>query len=102
MILSVVIPLYNEEHRFQRYFPELYKHISSLYSQSEFEFVCINDGSQDKTKTIIEKYRKEYSGIRHFNVYKNKGKGYALRLGVRQARGDMIFFTDIDLSADIT
>lgn len=101
MKISIVIPLFNEEKRFNTYFPELYNYIKSLFKKNDFEFICVNDGSRDKTKQIVNAFQKNHPGIRLFNVAKNKGKGNALKIGVSKALGDHIFFTDIDLSADI-
>jgi len=102
MNLSIVVPLYNEENRFSEFFPQLHGFIAQMSDIKKFEILCVNDGSKDRTKKIVEKHRKNYSGLRLINVYKNKGKGHALRTGVREAQGDIIIFTDIDLSADIS
>lgn len=101
MNFSIIIPLYNEEIRFQQFFPMLLIHLETILKKGSYEIICVNDGSKDRTKRIVERYKKELPYLRLINVQKNKGKGNALRTGVKAATGSMIFFTDIDLSADI-
>ena len=101
MKISIVIPLFNEEKRFRVFFPKLYNFAQRAFKPGQFEFICVNDGSKDKTKTIVNKFKKTYPEIQLFNLKHNKGKGCALRYGVKQAQAELIFFTDIDLSADI-
>lgn len=99
MKLSIVVPLYNEEHRFKEFFPTLYDYVKDTFN--DFEFVCVNDGSRDKTKHVVRKFKKKNKNLRLINVLQNKGKGHALKVGVLKSKGDFIFFTDVDLSADI-
>lgn len=96
--LSVIIPLYNEEKRFPKSFLKIEKFFQKVNLRKEYIF--IDDGSVDKTLEIIKKIKSD-SLIKVFTNVVNKGKGAALKLGVKYARGKVIFFTDADLSTPI-
>jgi len=61
------------------------------------EIIVVNDGSSDKTRKIIEELKKEIEiTVIHFN--ENKGKGYAMAVGVENATFDILLFVDADQS----
>ena len=88
--VSLVIPCYNCE----QYLGKLLK---SLIEQTahNFEVICVNDGSTDDTKKILEKYAKKYEFIRVINK-KNGGQYKARKDGIFAAKGDYIGFLDSD------
>lgn len=97
--LSVIIPVYNEEKRINGTFQQLesyFKHIKYNY-----EVILVNDGSSDKTATMI--YNK-IKGNKKFQLIDNKinrGKGYSIKRGVKNAQGENILFTDADFSTPL-
>ncbi len=97
--LSIVIPAYNEAHRLGRTL-ELIK----LYLQSKqftAEVIIVNDGSTDRLEDLLEERRGEFPVMNVIHNENNRGKGYSVRRGVLEARGQFVLFTDADLSAPI-
>jgi dolichyl-phosphate beta-glucosyltransferase len=98
--LSVVVPLYNEESIVESKLQKILIYLSR--KKFTWEIVFVNDGSSDRTLTIISKLaRQKKNNILVVSLPVNKGKGAAVREGVKKASGDFIFFTDIDLSTPI-
>jgi dolichyl-phosphate beta-glucosyltransferase len=97
---SIVIPAYNESERIQG---SLKKIVAFLSEQNwQIEVLVVNDGSRDNTAEIVRQYAAEYPYIRLIENPGNRGKGYSIRNGMLQATGDVVLFTDADLSAPIT
>lgn len=97
--LSVVIPCYNEESRFQK---GIDHYISYLKKQDySWELILINDGSKDKTLELMQSTARNNKNIKVITYRQNHGKGYAITRGVENARGAIILFTDIDHSVPI-
>ena len=94
MLLSVVIPVYNEE----KLIDKLLLKISNIKNLNK-EIILINDGSTDGTKKIIEENCKGLYD-KFINLDKNHGKGYALRKGFELVKGDIIIVQDADLEYD--
>lgn len=93
--LSIVMPAYNEG---ENIFDNL-KRVSYVVSgfMKEYEIVVVNDGSIDKTKEEIKRYMKIDNHVCLVSYRKNRGKGYAIKVGVERASGDYIAFLDSDL-----
>ncbi len=98
--LSIVIPAYNEARRLP---PTLDRLIEWLSGQTLafFEIVVVDDGSLDGTAEVVERFASEHSSIRLLRNPGNRGKGYAVRHGMLDAKGEWILFTDADLSTPI-
>lgn len=90
MKVSVVIPCYN----MKVYLEEC---LSSILSQSlsEIEIICIDDGSKDGTKELLEDYQKKYNNI-YLMGQENEGSGNARNKGIKFAHGEYIAFMDAD------
>ena len=94
MKLSIIIPIYNE----QESLDSLFKELSDIFAnQSETEVIFINDGSTDKTLSMLENKIKDYSRWKIINLYRNYGKSVALQAGFDTARGEIIATMDADL-----
>ena len=93
--LSIVIPAYNEA---SRIFSSL-KAIQNYVQGKQFpvEITLVDDGSTDNTVEIAS----AEAGVRVLRNQGNRGKGFSVRHGVLEARGELILFTDADLSAPI-
>lgn len=93
MKLSIIVPAYNEE----RTILEQLKLISKVRFKLPYEILVINDGSTDGTYERILIAKKFIRCLRVITYNKNKGKGYALQLGIKHAKGDIIVLQDADL-----
>lgn len=94
--LSIVIPAYNEA---RRILPTLKSFHDYLTAHAiTFEIIVVNDGSTDHTKTLVMDFSKTYPYIQVLDYDKNKGKGYALRVGMLAAKGRWCMFSDADES----
>lgn len=97
--LSIIIPAFNEELRL----PETLSRISAYIraSQRATEVIVVDDGSTDQTANIGNSFQREIGSLRVVANNENRGKGYSVRHGMREARGRIVLFTDADLSAPI-
>lgn len=99
--LSIVIPAYNEEGR--NLIDTLQKVEDFLGSQSyEAEVVIVNDGSKDKTEEVTKDWIGKRPNFRLVSYQPNQGKGYAVKTGMLQAKGEWRLFMDADSSTDIS
>ncbi len=97
---SIVIPAYNESDRIRE---SLTKIVAFLADQHwTAEVLVVNDGSRDNTAEVVKQFAAEHRFIRLIENPGNRGKGYSVRNGMLQAVGDIVLFTDADLSAPIT
>ena len=97
--LSIIIPSYNEELRLPVTLERIAEYLPSLGLQTEV--IVVDDGSRDRTAAVAESFRGKISGLRVVSNGANRGKGYSVRHGMLEARGDIVLFTDADLSAPI-
>ena len=98
--ISIVIPAYNEE---SRIVPTMEKIIDFVQNREHksFEIVVVDDGSSDKTADVVKGFAAHAPYIRLLKNEINSGKGASVKKGVMDARGDVIYFTDADLSTPI-
>lgn len=96
--LSIVIPAYNESARLAATLDRILAYIGGG-GWSSTEVLVVDDGSSDGTAGIAREYQER--GVRLLSNPGNRGKGYSVRHGMLEARGDWVLFTDADLSAPI-
>jgi dolichyl-phosphate beta-glucosyltransferase len=97
--LSIIIPAYNEELRLPATLSSIAAYTRS--SKRRIEVIVVDDGSRDKTVAVAEQFRNEIPSLRVVSNGENRGKGYSVRHGMQVARGEIVLFTDADLSAPI-
>ena len=97
--LSIIIPSYNEELRLPATLDKIASYIQS--SRRNTEVIVVDDGSKDRTAQLAESYRGKLPNLRVLSNDVNRGKGYSVRHGSLEALGEVILFTDADLSAPI-
>ncbi len=94
-MLSVVVAAFNEEESVLHFYDEFLKHAEIL--SKEHEIIFIDDGSQDKTLSLLQALEKKDSNIRVYSFRRNHGKAEALTFGFQKAKGDLIVTMDADL-----
>lgn len=101
-MISLVIPVYNYSLRLQTSLAKLAS-FEKKFSHA-LEVVFVDDGSTDDSVAVLERAR-DKKILRNMVIYrlaKNHGKGEAVKIGMRAAQGDYIFFTDIDIPYDLS
>jgi len=88
-LYSIIIPVFNEVQSV----PKL---INSIKKYSDHDIIIIDDGSTDGTYEILSRY----NFIRVFRIEKNKGKGYAIKWGLKQVKNNLIIIFDGDTELD--
>jgi dolichyl-phosphate beta-glucosyltransferase len=97
--LSIVIPAYNEELRLPATLERLAEYLPTLGLQTEV--LIVDDGSRDRTAAVAASFAGKITGLRVLSNGTNRGKGYSVRHGMLEATGELVLFTDADLSAPI-
>src|SRR5690349_8736466 len=97
--LSIVIPAFNEEKRLPATLERIANYVNA--SGRETEVIVVDDGSVDGTARVAESFREKIPALRVVSNGRNRGKGYSVRHGSLEARGEIVLFTDADLSAPI-
>lgn len=97
--LSIVIPSYNEERRLPATLEKISDYIHE--KRSNTEVIVVDDGSADRTAAVAESWRGRIPQLRVVSNGINRGKGFSVRHGSLEARGDIVLFTDADLSSPI-
>jgi glycosyltransferase involved in cell wall biosynthesis len=103
MSISIVIPAYNEEARLPQTLERVLAYLSRTARGSEI--LIVNDGSQDRTAEIAAAFVRLHSGgpvrLALLENPGNRGKGFSVRRGMLEARGEWVLFSDADLSSPI-
>jgi len=96
---SIVIPAFNEGTRLG---PTLEKVLGYVHAQKwDAEIIVVNDGSRDNTADIVRSFAAKDPALRLVENPGNRGKGYSVRNGMLNARGQIVLFSDADLSSPI-
>jgi glycosyltransferase involved in cell wall biosynthesis len=97
-MISIVIPLVNEEESL----PPLYREIveAARVNDIDFEIRFVDDGSRDKSWTVITELTQQDERVHGLRFRRNFGKAAALSAGFQAARGDIIVTLDADLQDD--
>jgi glycosyltransferase involved in cell wall biosynthesis len=97
-VVSVVVPLLNEEHSLETLYREI---ADALDSQNQpFEVVFVDDGSTDGSMEVLTRLNAETTNVVVVHLRRNFGKAAALKAGFLEARGDIIVTIDADLQDD--
>ena len=96
---SIIIPAYNESARIPATLTAVLECIRAHHWLAEV--VVVNDGSTDNTVEVVRSFMASAPELRILENPGNRGKGYSVRSGMIDARGEVLLFTDSDLSAPI-
>ena len=97
MHLSWIIPAYNEEKRIEKTIRAVDAYLRGKDFTGGYEIIVSNSASRDRTADIVRDVQKHFSHVRLLNL-ENKGKGWAVREGMRAAQGEIKIFADADNS----
>ena len=96
---SIVIPAYNEQARIENALREV---VGCVREQGwDAEVIVVNDGSTDATARLVKEFAATAPEVWLIENPGNRGKGFSVRNGLLQAHGEIVMFTDADLSAPI-
>jgi dolichyl-phosphate beta-glucosyltransferase len=96
---SIVVPAYNESARIAATIEKIFAFAAQRGWQTEI--IVVNDGSSDDTAEIVCRCAATRPGVRLLQNPGNRGKGYSVRHGMLQAQGEILLFSDADLSSPI-
>ena len=97
--VSVFFPCYNEQDNIRSLVDKTLRTLGAL--DMEFEIILVNDGSSDATGSVADELSETHGPVRVIHHKTNLGYGAALQTGFREAKKDLIFYTDGDGQFDI-
>ena len=96
---SIVLPAYNESERIAATIEKIFAFATQRGWQAEI--IVVNDGSSDDTADVVRRSAATRPGVRQLQNPGNRGKGYSVRHGMLHAQGEILLFSDADLSSPI-
>ena len=96
---SIIIPAYNESARLGKTLDRVLAYVSA--QPWEAEIIVVNDGSRDRTPDLVRECAEHHRNLRLVENPGNRGKGYSVRNGMLNATGQILLFSDADLSSPI-
>lgn len=99
MLISIIIPCYNEEAVLPLFYEEITKQSDIMRDKfhADFEYLFVNDGSDDNTLTLIKSLAAEDKRVKYISFSRNFGKEAAMYAGLKNASGDYAAIMDADL-----
>ena len=94
-LLSLVVPCYNEEATIEIFYNEILKYEKQI--DADIEFCFIDDGSRDKTLSILRQLHAKDERVHYISFSRNFGKEAGLYAGLSMAKGDYVATMDVDL-----
>lgn len=92
-LVSIVVPAYKKEANIKKDLESIDRTLKEgLGSNYNHEIICVVDGSPDRTEEEARKVKSER--VRVFSYKNNRGKGYAVRYGMKKTKGDLVSFLD--------
>ena len=99
-LISIVVPCYNEEEVLPLFYEEIQKIMNQMkeeHAELAFELVFIDDGSRDKTLTLLREMALKDERVRYISFSRNFGKEAGMYAGLENAKGDYVVVMDADL-----
>lgn len=98
--LSIVIPAYNESADIEATLEAA--EATLRHADLRGEIIVVDDGSRDATAQLAARYAEGHPSVRLMRNERNRGKGYSVRRGILEARGEIVLFTDADSSTPLS
>jgi dolichyl-phosphate beta-glucosyltransferase len=98
--LSIIIPAYNEAQRLPRSLQVISAFLNEIGWSDQTEVIVVDDGSEDQTIASVQPFKDHWPQLSIITM-PHRGKGAAIKAGVKHATGDFVFFCDADLSMPI-
>ncbi len=95
MDISIIIPTYKSADTIADVVSQIVRFFRT--KSSSFELIVVDDGSSDETEARLKSIQPDYPELRVFCNVPNRGKGYSVRRGFQESRGEYVAFTDTDL-----
>ncbi len=99
IMLSFVVPAYNEEDTIQTSLGTIDKAIKD--KKLPYEIIVVNDGSKDQTLPRAITYANKNGHVKVVSYTPNEGKGYAIKEGFMKTNGEFVIFADSDMDIDL-
>ena len=98
-LLSVIVPCYNEEESLPFFYQRIQQVAAKLKEKHQLEMEClfVDDGSKDKTLTLLRQYSQENPMMKYISFSRNFGKEAAIYAGLEHSQGDYVAMLDADL-----
>jgi glycosyltransferase involved in cell wall biosynthesis len=96
MKLSIVIPCYNESENI----PLILDRFKKVILREDIEVILVNNGSTDNSESVINKLIPNYTFAKAIKIDVNKGYGFGIVTGLKQAKGEYIGYTHADMQTD--
>ncbi len=96
MLISIIVPCYNEYSSLPYFREEILK-VMELIEGYEFECIFVDDGSKDKTLDLLKEYHEKNEVFQYISFARNFGKESAIYAGLKYANGDLVVIMDADL-----
>ncbi len=96
---SIIFPAYNEGARLGTTLDRVLNYVAA--QRWDAEVIVVNDGSRDQTPDLVRSYAQTHPALRLLENPGNRGKGYSVRNGMLHAAGEILLFSDADLSSPI-
>ncbi|HEM2870917.1 TPA: glycosyltransferase family 2 protein [Streptococcus suis] len=94
-MISVIVPCFNEEEAIPYFYDAMEKVRKEMGEQ--FEYIFVNDGSKDRTLTVLRQLSGQDRAVRYLSFSRNFGKEAALYAGLQAAQGELVTVMDVDL-----
>ncbi|MGU8064113.1 glycosyltransferase family 2 protein [Streptococcus suis] len=94
-MISVIVPCFNEEEAIPYFYDAMEKVRKEMGEQ--FEYIFVNDGSKDRTLTVLRQLSGQDQAVRYLSFSRNFGKEAALYAGLQAAQGELVTVMDVDL-----
>lgn len=94
-MISIVVPVYNEEESLPHFYAELIKVLKSV--KDDYEILFIDDGSKDNSLSYLKSLEVKDKKVEVYSFRRNRGKAEALSFGFAKAQGELVITLDADL-----